>query len=200
MARLTLVAGVLAVACGVLPACTDDAPTVTVAQQDTTPPQFVALVGIENAKQLVPPTTAPPTTAGTTPTPPPHGFAATISPGMTPPPSFTVASPGDNLAIVVNASDYESGVQRIQIDTGKGTQSCGFDGDDGSTSGPGLRPPPPVPGKNSNVSPGDEVPRDKLGSSTIPVRPADLLEVTIRAVDNYGNVSRAHFSLAVCKP
>jgi hypothetical protein len=193
MSRLGLVAGLLGMACGVLPACTDagggvpEIQKITVAVQDTTPPQFAAFVAIENGQQLTPPTTQPTTGTAT-------GFATTVGPGMNPTPRFRVFTPGDDLAILVNAFDDESGVQKIEVFKGKGTNSCSDDDDDlATTSGPGLGARPPAPGKNANVSPGDEVPRVEFAGERIAVGPGEIHEVGIRVTDNFGNVSQGHF-------
>lgn len=184
------VAVLLGAACTVLPACTDNGngvpeiQTITVAEQDTTPPQFAAFVAIENAQQL-----SPPTTGGGT------GFATTVGPG-TSAPRFRVFTTGDDLAILVNAFDDESGVQKIEIFKGQGTFSC-TDDDLATTGGPGLGTVPAAPGKNPNVSPGDEVPRVEFGSDKIAVQPGQIHEVRVRVTDNYGNVENAAFRVDI---
>ena len=183
----------LAAAGGLLPACETGAngqpqiETITVAAQDTTPPQFAAFVSIANGSQRT-----PPTTAGVT------GFSTTVGPGPSPGP-FTVFTPGDDLAILVNASDDESGIQKIEVLPNEGHSSCG--GGPGTTSGPGLGSLPAAPGRNAGVATGDEVPRWGFGGETVAVRPGDIVEVTMRVTDNFGNVSTGSFRVDLaCNP
>lgn len=176
----------LLLAAGTLAGCTDDdnpqAEKITVAPQDTTPPQFAAFVAMENAKQV-----SPPTTAGAT------GFSTTVGPGS-PAGPFSVYPMDDELAIVVNAFDDESGIQKIEIYPKKGSASCPIGDDDlASTGGPGLTGIPAAPGKNGSVMPGDQVPRVAFGSENVPVRRGTIVEVGMRVTDNYGNSSRANF-------
>jgi hypothetical protein len=190
MARLGFVAVLLGAACGLLPACTSangvpELEKITVAEQDTTPPQFAAFVSIDTGQQL-----SPTTTAGGT------GFATTVGPSVSPQPEFVVFTPGDDLAIVVNAFDDESGVQMIDIRASSGSAPC-TDGDLGSGAVPGLLGKPAALGKNASVKPGDEVLRVAFGRQKYSVRPGDKYLVYTRATDNYGNASEATFTVEI---
>jgi hypothetical protein len=188
----TMVAALLVAAGGLLAACetgangTPQVETITVAAQDTTPPEFAAMVEIENGMQIT-----PPTTAGTA-----TGFSTTLGPG--PGGTFTVYTEGDNLGILVTAHDDESGIQKVEVLPNSGHSSCGPIGVNG---GPGLASMPPALGRNSGVNSGDEVPRWGFGGETVAVIPGDIVEVSLRVTDNFGNESTGFFRVDLaCMP
>jgi hypothetical protein len=105
-------------------------------------------------------------------------------------------TPGDDLAIEVNAIDDESGVQMIDIRASSGSAPC-TDGDLGAGAVPGLLAKPAPLGKNARVKPGDEVLRVAFGAQKYRVRPGDKYQVYTRATDNYGNASEAMFTVEI---
>ena len=190
----TMVAALLVAAGGLLAACetgangTPQVETITVAAQDTTPPEFAAMVEIENGKQVT-----PPTTAGTA-----TGFSTTLGPG--PGGTFTVYTEGDNLGILVTAHDDESGIQKVEVLPNSGHHSCST-GPIGTNSGPGLASMPLPLGPKSGVNPGDEVARWGFGNATVAVVPGDIVEVAVRVTDNFGNESTGSFEVDLtCTP
>lgn len=188
----TMVAALLAAAGGLLPACetgangTPRVETITVAAQDTTPPEFAAMVEIETGSQLSPTTTATTTT----------GWSTTLGPGPSGP--FTVYTPGDNLGILVTAHDDESGIQKVEVLPNSGHSSCG---PTGVNSGPGLASMPLPLGPNAGVNPGDDVPRWGFGGEAVAVGPGDIVEVNMRVTDNFGNETTGSFRVDLaCSP
>jgi hypothetical protein len=189
-----MAAALLVAAGGLLAACetgangTPQVETITVAAQDTTPPEFAAMVEIENGKQVTPPTTANTTT----------GWSTTLGPG--PSGTFRVYTEGDNLGILVTAHDDESGIQKVEVLPNSGHDSCSS-GPIGTTSGPGLASMPLPLGPKAGVNPGDEVARWGFGNATVAVVPGDTVEVAVRVTDNFGNESTGSFRVDLaCTP